>query len=121
MSDPHTAPWTLLTGLADPYPTAHDSTPRRAVPNLKVIERLEGATVVRLSFRPGDEMADHQAPAPILILGQSGEVSVTVDAGDGSAVTENLTPGRALHIEPRRTHSLFARDAATVTLVILTQ
>ncbi len=85
MANPSNESWTLFTGLANPYPGDADAIshhpyriPRtddqRAVPNLKVIERLDGATVVRLAFRPGDSMADHTAPARFSSSGKSGRL-----------------------------------------------
>lgn len=130
MANPSNESWTLLTGLANPYPGDAEAIShhpyriprtddRRAVPNLKVIERLDGATVVRLAFRPGDSMADHTAPAPILIFGQVGEIAVTISDDDGETSTVSLEPGTALHIAARKVHSLSADNPATATLVIL--
>lgn len=125
--------WTLVDGLQDAYPgtvplagdAPHHRT-ERAIPSVKRLARLDGATVVRLSFRAGDVMADHSAAAPILIMGQVGEVEVTVsDAGGGtsdedSATTVILAPGQALSIAANRTHSLTASGPATATLLVLT-
>ncbi|GEC85073.1 hypothetical protein ACTXK0_10340 [Corynebacterium variabile] len=124
--------WMLVDGLQDAYPgtvplagdAPHHRT-ERAIPSAKRLARLDGATVVRLSFRAGDVMADHSAAAPILIMGQVGEVEVTVadggnTASDGdSATTVRLSPGQALSIAADRVHSLSASGPATVTLLVL--
>ena len=113
--------WTLVDGLLDAHPgtvplTGDAPHPRRhrAVPAVKRLGALDGVTVVRLSFRAGDVMADHSAAYPVLVLGQSGRVEVTVT---GDAVT--LTPGRALNIAAGRVHSLAATEASTLTLLVL--
>lgn len=59
--------WTYLTELNDP-----NSTPEgegRPVPEVRLQEKLDHATVIRLSFRHGDLMDDHHAPGPILVIG----------------------------------------------------
>src|SRR5699024_1268407 len=50
----------------------------RAVPEVRSQERLGHAAVVGIAFRKGDVMADHHAPAPIMVLGQTGEVEFDV-------------------------------------------
>ena len=120
--------WTLVEGLLDAHPgtvpLAGDRPHRRrerAIPATKKLGQLDGVTVVRLSFRDGDVMDDHSAVWPILIMGQSGRVTVTVD-GDGPDVpgsTVVLTQGAALNITAGRVHSLAASEAATVTLLVL--
>lgn len=118
--------WTLVDGLLDAHPgtvpLAGDAPHRRrdrAIPAVKKLGTLDGVTVVRLAFRAGDVMADHSAVYPVLVLGQSGRVEVTVAGrGEGDA-TVVLTPGRALNIVARRVHSLTATEASTVTLLVL--
>lgn len=120
--------WTLVDGLLDAHPgtapLAGDLPhPRRdrAIPAVKSLGRLDGATVVRLAFRDGDVMTDHSAVWPILIMGQTGQVEVTV-AGpteDTPPSTVTLTPGLALNITARRVHSLTATGPSTVTLLVL--
>lgn len=117
--------WTVLDGLSDAHPgtvKADYELPRhdieRAKPSVKVMGKVNGATVVRLAFREGDVMADHSAKAPILIMGQAGTVDITVTEEDGiKHVT--LEPGMALHIDANFTHSLTAITPATVTLIVL--
>lgn len=126
--------WTLVEGLLDAHPgtvpLAGDRPHRRsdrAIPAVKKLGELEGVTVVRLSFRTGDVMADHSAAWPILVMGQSGRVEVAVAGpgnGDGNgsgqdAATVALTPGGALNITARRVHSLTATEPSTVTLLVL--
>jgi hypothetical protein len=70
-------------------------------------------------------MADHSAVWPILIMGQSGRVEVTVAGPDNAdlsgedAATVELAPGAALNVTARRVHSLTATEASTVTLLVL--
>lgn len=85
-------------------------------PDVAMVAKTEGANVVRLSFRPGQVMADHRAPRPILVLGQRGEVVVTI--GDD---TLTLRPGSAIHIDAQVTHALRADAEAAVTLLVLEQ
>ena len=124
-----TPAWTILEGLADAHPgtvKADYELPRsdidQAKPSVKVIGKVNGATVVRLAFRDGDIMADHSAKAPILIMGQSGSIDITVteDATEKDGVKHvPLEPGMALHIDSNFTHSLQAKEAATATLIVL--
>lgn len=119
--------WTYLDGLADAHPgtvkTDYDI-PRtdyaQAKPAVERLARVDGTIVARLAFRAGDVMEDHSAAAPVLILGQTGTVEVSVrrdDGRDDDRVT--LSPGSALHIEAQRTHSLRADGPATATLLVL--
>lgn len=95
--------WTYIDGLADAHPglvkTDYDiprTDYRHAKPELEMLAVTDGARVVRLAFRDGDVMADHTAPAPVLILGQTGSVDVTItgsnDAGESVGV-ENSDSG----------------------------
>lgn len=89
---------------------------RRDRPELKVLGKHEGATVVRLSFVAGDVMPDHKAAWPILVIGQTGRVEFSAE-GD----THVVEPGRAVHLGAGIVHELVAREEATVTLVILSE
>lgn len=105
--------WVYLTQLA----AAHPSQPgeRRSVPDVQIQEKLPGATVVRLSFRDGDVMADHHAPAPILVLGQRGKLRFSVGGEDLT-----LEPGTSVYVEAEKVHALYAEHGdAAITLVIL--
>lgn len=118
--------WELVEGLNLPYQEDADSTHAqsrqvRAVPQVTKVAELEGATVVRLSFRAGDTMANHKAPRPILVLGQTGSVTFTIgDADAGEPVDEiTLAPGKAVHVDEGKIHALHADAPAVVTLLIL--
>jgi quercetin dioxygenase-like cupin family protein len=124
--------WTLVDGLLGAHPgtvpLAGDRPHQRrerAIPAVKKLGELEGVTAVRLAFRAGDVMADHSAVWPILIMGQSGRVEVTVAGPDNAdlsgedAATVELAPGAALNVTARRVHSLTATEASTVTLLVL--
>lgn len=121
MSKP-SADWTYFAELD----TAKHSGPAgRAAPEVKLVGQVDGARVIRIAFAAGDTMADHQAPAPILVLGQVGSVEFTVQPENGTETTEAaetvvIKPGSAIHVPARRTHKLHATTDATVTLVLLT-
>ncbi|MFT3898982.1 MAG: cupin domain-containing protein [Gordonia sp. (in: high G+C Gram-positive bacteria)] len=109
MSDQPTE--TVLTGLADTALSLPDSTG----PDIKALAHLNGATVVRLSFRSGQSMAEHTARWPILVISQAGRVEFTV--GDETTV---LTPGSAIHVEAEVTHALTATEDSALSLIVLT-
>lgn len=100
--------WTRIEGLAE------NSGPVGERPDVAVLSRNTGATVVRLSFRAGQSMPDHRTGRPILVFGQDGEIDFTVDG-----VTSRLGPGVAIHVEPGVGHALVAHTDATVALVVL--
>lgn len=107
--DAKTADWTAIDGL-----DAAESGPRTDRPAVKVLAHTNGATVVRIGFTGDQTMPDHQASAPILIMGQRGSVDVTVDG-----TTTTLGPGTALHIAAGVRHELTASGEAAVTLMVL--
>lgn len=106
--------WMYLTEL-----DAANSVPAgewRAVPEVRVQERLPHAGIVRLSFREGDVMADHHAPAPIIVFGQTGEVEFTV-----GGETHLIKPGTAISVDANVPHELRSVGGpAVVTLVLVT-
>ncbi|GAB09633.1 hypothetical protein GOARA_044_00070 [Gordonia araii NBRC 100433] len=102
---------TVIGGLAD---TAL-SQPDASGPDIKALAHLNGATVVRLSFRAGQSMPSHTARWPILVLGQAGRVEFTVD--DTMTV---LTPGTAIHVDAEVTHALTATEDSALSLIVLT-
>ncbi|HIW90167.1 MAG TPA: hypothetical protein H9870_00645 [Candidatus Corynebacterium avicola] len=117
------ADWTYIDGLADAHPGIEKTDyeiPRtditKAKPEVDLRGVTDGARVIRLAFRDGDVMPDHHAAAPILIIGQSGAVEITVG---GAEEPVTLTPGTALHIAAKVAHSLTALEPATVTLLVL--
>lgn len=131
--------WTLLDGLQDAHPGTvplagdlphHRSD--RATPSVKKVGQPDGFSVVCIAFRDGDVMADHRTARPVLVMGQTGQVEVTVAGGPsggregrgdggggrGCDATVTLGPGQALGISAGRVHSLRATGPATVTLLI---
>lgn len=117
--------WAYLEGLADPYPHSEKTDyerPRtdatRAKPNVSVLGKFDGVRVIRLAFREGDVLADHTAAAPILVIGQTGSIDLTVNDPDG-VKHMTLAPGTAVHIAPKVVHALSANGPATANLLVL--
>ena len=107
-ADAATGTLTEITGLRESNPQ-DGSSPR--------IERLgneDGVTVVRLSFRAGQTMEDHQARFPILVQGQTG--AVTFGTADR---TVTLVPGTAVHVDTGVVHRLEAVEDSVLTLLVL--
>ena len=105
-----------ITGLQQPRtaesrPRGSDTVSR---PEVKVIGRYADTTVVRLAFAPGDILPEHQAAHPIIVMGQTGRVRFTAE---GSTVV--IQPGTAVHLDADIPHDLFADEASTVTLIIV--
>ncbi|MFM9379007.1 cupin domain-containing protein [Gordonia sp. VNK21] len=101
--------WSYLTGLAEPNTEETGDRPK-----VKVIHRGETETVIRLAFRAGQEMPDHQAAHPIVVLGQQGDVDFTVEG-----VTNPLSPGTAIRVDARVKHHLRAQTDGTLTLIVV--
>lgn len=104
-----TATATYLTGLADSNAGGTGDRPA-----IKVINRGETETVIRLAFAEGQQMTEHTAAHPIVVLGQVGEIDFTVDGQ-----THELTSGTAIRVDKRIPHSLRARTDATATLIVV--
>jgi len=104
------AAWTPIDGLAGPIV----KTKAEARPQVTVVARPAGLTVVRMDFRAGDVMADHRAVWPILVMTQVGTVRVTI----GEDAVE-LVAGGAVHIARNVMHELVAVTDAVVTLLVL--
>lgn len=96
---------------AESRPRGSDTVSR---PEVKVIGRYADATVVRLAFAPGDALPEHKAARPIIVMGQTGRVRFTAE---GSTVV--IQPGTAVHLDAGIPHDLFADEASTVTLIIV--
>lgn len=92
-----------------------ESARHRAIPDIRRLAALAGVTVVSIGFRAGQMMADHQARHPILLIGNTGQVTIRVDSEDVM-----LVPGMTLHIDSAVTHSLVAQSDAELTLLVLT-
>ncbi|MFT3716731.1 MAG: cupin domain-containing protein [Gordonia sp. (in: high G+C Gram-positive bacteria)] len=102
-------PWAFLTGLADPNT---DDTGER--PTVTVLHRGDTETVIRLAFLSGQTMPDHTAAHPIVVLGQDGTITFTVDD-----TAHRLVRGTAIRVDARVPHSLRADTDATATLIVV--
>jgi quercetin dioxygenase-like cupin family protein len=74
----------------------------------------EGVRAVVFAFSAGQELAEHRAPAPILLQALEGELRI---AAEGREVV--LRPGGILHLEPGVPHSVAADAPAKLLLCIL--
>ncbi|KAB1503197.1 hypothetical protein F7230_06585 [Corynebacterium sp. 320] len=121
--------FTYITDLRGEH--SHSEGEGRAVPTVKKVADLDGARIIRLTFRAGDVMADHQAPAPIVVLGQEGSIEFTVGASSteapnssqqdpDSSHTVTLSQGSAIHVAAGQVHSLRAQEPAQATLILFT-
>jgi quercetin dioxygenase-like cupin family protein len=73
-----------------------------------------GVRAVVFAFSAGQELAEHRAPAPILLQAIEGELRVAVE---GREVV--LAPGGMLHLDAGVPHSVAADAAAKLLLCIL--
>lgn len=73
-----------------------------------------GVRAVVFAFAAGQELAEHRAPAPILLQALEGELRV---AAEGREVV--LRPGGMLHLDAGVPHSVAADAAAKLLLCIL--
>lgn len=101
--------YTYLTGLN--APNDRDTGTK---PAIKRINKSDTETIVRLSFKAGQVMAEHMAVHPIVVLGQSGHIDFTVEG-----TTVRLEPGTAIRVDARVPHSLTAQSDGTVTLIVV--
>lgn len=99
---------TVIEGLTELESQDGDS------PRIRKLASGAGATVVRIGFRAGQSMADHQATAPILVQATTG----TVRFGTAER-TVTLEPGVAVHVDAGLVHNLVADTDAVVMLTIL--
>lgn len=114
MSERPDASWSFVTGLAEPNTTETESGGAGSKPAIKVLHRGDTETVIRIAFREGQQMTEHTAAHPIVVLGQAGQVDFTVEDE-----TVPLTPGTAIRVDTRIPHSLVARTDGTVTLIVV--
>ncbi|MFZ2428035.1 MAG: cupin domain-containing protein [Propioniciclava sp.] len=105
--------WRMVEGLG--APDSRDPHSETGKPEVRVLTRGDGVTVVSLTFRAGDVMADHRAAAPILVVAERG----TIDFGVGGQMIA-LAPGQAINVAARVPHRLEARQDAAATLLVLT-
>lgn len=99
-----------LTGLDAPNDASTDNTR----PQLKRIHLSDTETVIRIAFRAGQTMAEHTAAHPIVVIGQTGDISFTVEDQ-----THRIIPGTAIRVDARVPHELHAESDGTVTLVMI--
>lgn len=108
-ADSAPAAYSYLTGLD--APNDDDTGARPAVARM---HRSDTETLVRLSFRAGQVMAEHRAVHPIVVLGQRGRIDFTVDGR-----TVSLEPGTAIRVAANVPHGLRAVTDGTVTLLVI--
>ena len=80
----------------------------------RTVLRGEGARVVLFSFDSGEELSEHTAAVPILLLVLDGRLRVQSD-GD----TVDLRPGGLVHIGARVPHGVAALEPSRMALVML--
>ncbi|GEE01308.1 hypothetical protein nbrc107696_17540 [Gordonia spumicola] len=97
-----------LTDLDAPNDTTGDR------PTLRRLHLSDTETVIRIAFRAGQQMREHTAAHPILVLGQTGEIDFTVENQ-----THRLRPGTAVTVDRMVPHALTAVTDGTVTLVMI--
>lgn len=74
----------------------------------------EGVRAVVFAFSAGQELAEHRAPAPILLQAVEGELRI---AAEGREVV--LRPGGLVHMDAGVPHSVAADAPAKLLLCIL--
>lgn len=74
----------------------------------------EGVRAVVFAFAAGQELAEHRAPAPILLQALEGELRI---AAEGREVV--LRPGGILHLESGVPHSVAAEVDGKLLLCVL--
>lgn len=104
-------PYTLIsTDREALIAAAPPSTERQA---MKRVFQGEGATIIRLTFVPGQEMREHSTNAPLIVQVLAGDLRFSI-AGDEL----ELTAGSLLHVAPGEVHALKAHTEAHVLLTL---
>jgi quercetin dioxygenase-like cupin family protein len=70
--------------------------------------------VVMFHFAPGQELSEHTAAKPALLYFISGEADLTLGQDDHHA-----GPGTFVHMEPHLPHSILAKSAVIMLLILL--
>lgn len=99
---------TDLADLASRVDLAPDATVSRTV------MRAEGAKLVLFAFDEGQELTEHTAAVPVLLLTVTGALRVTAD---GRSV--ELRPGDVIHLGTRLPHAVLALEPSRLLLVML--
>ncbi|AZA13865.1 cupin domain-containing protein [Corynebacterium choanae] len=98
--------------LVDLAPAPSDA----ARPAVQRLGAHSGATIIAMTFTPGQVLADHKAAHPILVQAVAGELQFS--CGDE---TVTLTPGMVLHLDPMVVHRVsVAADAKENGVLFLT-
>jgi quercetin dioxygenase-like cupin family protein len=74
----------------------------------------DGVKVVLFGFAPGQELSEHTATQPAMLLIVAGEARLTLGDDAFEAV-----PGAWVHMAPKLPHSLLARTPVVMLLVLL--
>lgn len=70
--------------------------------------------VVMFHFAPGQELSEHTAAKPALLYFNSGEADLTLGQDQHQA-----GPGTFIYMEPHLPHSILAKSAVTMMLILL--
>lgn len=82
----------------------------------RTVLRKPGLRVVAFSFDEGQQLTEHTAAMPVLLIALSGSFTVVAD-GD----SHTLVPGGLLYLETRAPHAVTAREPAQLGLIMLDQ
>ena len=94
-----------LAGLIQVQPSATVS---------RTVMRAEGVRLVLFAFDTGEQLSEHTAAMPVVLLVLEGALSITADDR-----TIELTPGGLIHLETRTPHSVTANIPSKLALLML--
>lgn len=99
---------TAVTELADMVAVQPESTVSRTV------LKAEGARIVLFAFDEGQQLTEHTAAMPVLLLVLEGKLAITADGR-----TEDLVPGGVIHLTTRLPHAVYALEPSKLALIML--
>lgn len=80
----------------------------------RTVVRADGARVVLFAFDAGQELTEHTAAMPVLLLVVEGLVRV-----EASGQVVELQPGGLIHLQTREAHSVLAMEPTKLALMML--